>query len=112
MRVVTNWTNRPEQPLTKPFPATNGLFVAVRSGHFYSPNSWKPLEVTMYTRGLVHNRLFVSFRWNRFGFYIGWKVYGVDTDNQAMMPGIDDSDVFVGSVAIQGFTIRFSTSVQ
>lgn len=111
MNVATHWSNRPEQPPTSPFPVTDGWFVVVRSGDFYSPNSWKPLEVTMYSRGRVKNRPFVSWRRGRFGFYLGWKVYGVDTENQRAMPGINPEDVFDGSIAIQGCTIRFSSSV-
>lgn len=111
MNVTTHWTNRPEQPLTAPFPLTNGVFVAVRSGDFYSPDSWNPLEVRNYCRGQVRFRPFLSARRGRFGFYVGWKVYGVDTENQARMPGIKPEDVYPGSVALQGFTLRFSGSV-
>lgn len=96
------------QPLTSPFPLRNGVFVALRSGDFYSPDSWKVDEVTKYKRGTVRNRPFVSFRMGRFGFYVGWKVYGADTDNQRKMPGILPEDVYEGSVAMQGCTIRFT----
>ena len=97
-----------DQPLTSPFPLRNGVFVALRSGDFYSPDSWDVKKVSKYRRGKVRNRPFVSARCGRYGAYIGWKVYGVDTDNQRAMPGIFPSDVYPGSVAIQGCTIRFT----
>ena len=101
-----------DQPLTSPFPLRNGVFVALRSGDFYSPDSWDLAKVSKYRRSTVRNRPFVSVRSGRFGAYLGWKVYGVDTDNQRAMPGIFPSDVYPGSVAIQGCTIRFSGSVK
>ncbi len=100
-----------DQPFTKPFPLRNGVFVALRSGDFYSPDSWDITKVTRYKRDIVKNRPFLSLRCGHFGFYIGWKVFGVDTDNQRAMPGINPEDVYVGSVAIQGFTMRFSRNV-
>ena len=108
MRVIQHWQNRPEQPPTSPFPLTNGVFIAIRSGDFYSPDSWDPLKVTTYSRGWVNHRPFISVRFGKFGFYLGWKVYGVDTENQRSMPGIGSEDVYPGSLAIQGFTLRFT----
>lgn len=112
MKVVTHYSNRKNQPLTSPFPVTDGWFFAIRSGDFYSPNSWKTDEVTMFTRGKISRRPYLSYRRGRFGFYVGWKVYGVDTENQDLMPGIHDEDTYPGSVALQGCTIRFSTSIK
>ena len=112
MKVEIDYTNRPEQPLTSPFPLTDGVFFTVRSGDYYSPDSWDIMKVSSYDRGVVKNRPFLSARKGRFGFYIGWKVYGVDTDNQRAMPGIFPEDVYSGSVAIQGCTIRFSRNVK
>ena len=111
MHVTTIWTNRADQPQTTPFPITRGLFFTIRSGDFYSPDSWDFHKVTRYTRGYVRNRPFLSFRWGSFGFYIGWKFYGVDTYNQLAMPGINVEDVYPGSIAIQGFTVRFTTAL-
>ena len=97
-----------DQPLTAPFPLRNGVFIALRSGAFYSPDSWDVAKVSKFRRGKVRNRPYFSARAGRFGMYAGWKVYGVDTDNQRAMPGIAPSDVYPGSVAIQGCTLRFT----
>ena len=108
MNVTTNWTNRRAQPLTSPFPVTNGVFLAIRSGDFYSPDSWDVTKVTKYRRGKVRYRPFASIRFGRFGAYLGNKLYGVDTENQRAMPGINPEDVYSGSIALQGCTIRFT----
>lgn len=111
MKVTTVWTNRPEQPLTDPFPDTNGLFVTFRTGDLYSPDSWS--NTTQCYRTFVKwlPRPFVSFRYNKFGFYIGWKVWGCDTEKQLLQIGINPIEVYSGSVAMQGFTLRFTDSL-
>ena len=110
MDIITHWSNRPDQPLTKPFPATDGVFVAFRSGDLYSPDSWsKPTRC--YRTFASIPRPFLSFKWGRFGFYFGWKVWGCDTEKQLVQIGINPIEVYQGSVAMQGFTLRFSTSV-
>jgi hypothetical protein len=98
-------------PWTNPFPERTGFIFALRGGDYYSPDSWT--TPTDYTRGYMSYPIlpFFSARVGRFGFYIGWKVYGVDTENQRAMPGITDADVYDGSVAIQGFTLRFTSAL-
>lgn len=112
MNITTHFAYPAAQPLTSPFPVRNGIFFAIRSGDFYSPDSWDIKKVRDFRRGTVRYRPFFSARLGMFGAYIGWKVYGVDTDNQRAMPGIFPSDVYPGSVAIQGCTIRFSGSIK
>lgn len=111
MNVTTVWTNRPEQPLTKPFPATDGWLIALRKGDLYSPDSWA-LPTRCY-RTFVRwiPRPFIAFRRGSFGFYIGWKVWGCDTGKQLVQVGINPMEVYAGSVAMQGCTVRFSRAV-
>lgn len=51
---------------------------------------------------------FFTARWGRFGFYIGWKAFGVDSAAYKDFPGINAAEVFDGSVALTGFTARFT----
>lgn len=109
MNVTTHWANRPEQPLTSPFPVKGGWFVAVRSGDLCSPDDWeKPVHVR---RARVLFRPFLSYRRGSFGFYVGWKAYGADNEDLKSFPSINPHEVYVGSAALQGFTWRFSRSL-
>lgn len=95
-----------DQPLTSPFPLRNGVFVALRSGDLCSPDSWsKPVHVR---RAWVWLRPFISVRYGRFGAYLGWKVFGADGLHLLDFPSINQSEVYAGSVAMQGFTVRFT----
>lgn len=99
-------------PWTNPFPVANGFIFALRGGDVCSPDSWqKPTR--------VHRRFhdwpllpFVSARYGRFGFYLGWKVFGVDNEDLKAFPSINPAEVFDGSYAMQGFTWRFSRHIQ
>lgn len=109
MNVLTHLTNRADQPLTSPFPLRDGFFFALRSGDLCSPDSWKtPVRVR---RAYVRFRPFASFRRGSFGFYLGWKAFGVDNEDLKRFPAINPSEVYPGSVALQGLTIRFSRNV-
>lgn len=100
-----------DQPLTSPFPLRNGIFVALRSGDLYSPDSWQ--NTKHYTRQTnARWRPYFSARYGRFGFYVGWKTWGCDTEKQVNAPGILPEEVYKGSVAMQGCTARFSGKVQ
>lgn len=54
---------------------------------------------------------FLSVRVGRFGFYVGHKVFGVDSPAYTDWPGLSADEVFFGSQAVSGFTARFSTSI-
>lgn len=54
---------------------------------------------------------FFTCRWGRFGFYIGYKAYGFDSPAYLDFPGVHTWDVAEDSVALSGFTWRFSTKV-
>jgi hypothetical protein len=111
MQVTTVWSNRPDQPLTSPFPLTDGVFFTLRKGDLYSPDSWS--NPTRCYRTFVRwiPRPFLSFRRGSFGFYIGWKCWGCDTEKQLVQVGINPTEVYAGSVAMQGFTLRFTTAL-
>lgn len=51
---------------------------------------------------------FFSVRIGRFGFYIGWKVFGVDSPAYKDYPGVNPSEVYDGSQAFSGLTMRFT----
>ena len=108
MRVFSNhWPSN--QPLTSPFPIKDGIVLAIRSGDLCSPDDWKvPVRVR---RAYVYWRPFLSFRKGHFGFYIGWKVFGVDNEDLKKFSSINPSEVYVGSLAMQGFTWRFTTKL-
>ena len=96
-----------DQPLTSPFPLRNGVFVALRTGDLCSPDSWhKPVHVRR--AWLRIPRPFLSFRRGRFGFYVGWKVFGVDNESLKSFPSVNPAEVYAGSVAMQGCTLRFT----
>ena len=101
-----------DQPLTKPFPATDGWLLALRTGDLYSPDSWA--HTTRVYRSFVRwiPRPFLAWRRGKLGFYVGWKVWGCDTEKQIGALGIAEREVYPGSVAMQGCTMRFSTSVE
>lgn len=110
MNLTTHFSRPADQPLTSPFPVKDGWFFALRSGDFLSPDSWqKPVFVRRdYLR---MPRPFLSFRRGRFGFYVGWKAFGVDNEDLKKFPSVNPAEVYVGSVALQGFTLRFSANV-
>ena len=56
-------------------------------------------------------RPFFSVRVGRFGFYIGHKVFGVDSPAYLDYPGLSSKDVYEGSRAMTGFTARFTTKL-
>lgn len=54
---------------------------------------------------------FFSLRVGRFGFYVGHKVFGVDSAAYRDYPLVLPEDVYEGSRALSGLTCRFSTSI-
>lgn len=54
---------------------------------------------------------FLSVRVGRFGFYIGHKVFGVDSEKYKDFPLVAPEDVHFGSQTLSGFTIRGSRSI-
>lgn len=54
---------------------------------------------------------FLSLRAGRFGFYIGHKVFGVDSEAYRDYPLVLAEDVYKGSRALSGFTFRASGKI-
>lgn len=54
---------------------------------------------------------FLSVRLGRFGFYVGHKVFGVDSEAYLDYPLVFHDDVYSGSQALSGFTGRVSTRI-
>lgn len=54
---------------------------------------------------------FFTWRAGRFGGYMGYKAYGFDSAAYLDFPGVNSFDVYTGSVALSGFTLRFSRNV-
>jgi hypothetical protein len=111
---VFGWQSRKDQPLTSPFPVKDGFFFALRGGDVFAADNWKEPKWVSRSYWFVPLRFFLSYRRGSFGFYIGnAKVFGVDTDNQKEYIGLNPAkDIYVGSVAMQGFTWRFSRTVK
>lgn len=113
-------TSNDPLPWTNPFPTIDtddgipgedGFIWALRGGDVCSPDSWGlPVHVKRwYCRWPVLP--FFSYRRGRFGFYIGWKCFGVDNVALKGFPSINQAEVYDGSVALQGFTWRFSLNL-
>lgn len=124
MNVHTVWSSRtlartdeervafPErQFIKKPFPNTSGVWVMFNKGDLYSPDSWSTPTRCYRTMVRWLPRPYVALRWGRFGFYLGWKIWGCDTEKQLVQIGINAKEVYPGSMAMQGFTWRASRNV-
>lgn len=98
-------------PWTNPFPERDGVIWAFRGGDICSPDSWQsPTHVRRFWAPIPW-RPFFSYRKGRFGFYVGWKAFGVDGEHLKAFPSINPAEVYDGSYALQGFTIRFTNKL-
>ena len=109
------------QPWTNPFPAedtndgipgVDGFIWALRGGDVLSPDSWsKPTRVQRRYFWLPV-RWFFAFRKGRYGGYIGnGKVFGADGEQLKAFPSVNPAEVYPGSIAMQGFTWRFTNKL-
>ena len=95
---------------TAPFPENNGVKFRLLRGDLCSPDSWqKPAHVRR--AWLMIPRPFFSARIGRFGMYVGWKVFGADNEDLKKFPSVNPREVYQGSIAMQGCTIRFTGSL-
>lgn len=109
--VVFGYATDAREHWTAPYPAADGRKFRLLRGDLLSPDSWqKPIHVRR--AWLSIPRPFFSWRKGRFGFYIGWKVFGVDNEDLKKFPSVNPAEVYVGSIAMQGFTWRFTTKLQ
>lgn len=112
------WTNPfPERDTRDGIPGTDGFLWALRGGDLVSPvgltgSFFGPPPPAITRRWISRAVLpFFAARRGRFGFYVGWKAYGFDSPAYLKWPSITPADVFEGSIALQGFTMRFSGSL-
>lgn len=112
MRVEVRYRNDLERPLTDPLPELGGrrLIVRVYQGDycdpFLDPDGWfGPVPPVLLMRKILKCMPFIAWRWpfSQKGGYIGFKLYGVDSPNYALMLPVHE--VFPGSQACH-FSIR------
>lgn len=48
----------------------------------------------------------------RLGFYAGFKAFGADSDAYKDFPGVNPAEIHAGSVALSGFTLRFTNNLK
>lgn len=125
---VFGWASDPQEEWTAPYPRgwigfklrkLGGSLVSpdiasgeYRSGRSGEPKNWFNTVPTLVTVGYLPTprKWFFSVGIWKFGFYIGHKVFGVDSPAYRDYPGICNTDVYIGSQAMTGFTARFTTN--
>lgn len=127
---VFGYATDPEALWTAPFPeARVGFKARLLGGDLLSPDvssgamrpgreregrNWFTV-IPDTVRRAVHGKPrkpFVSVRVGRFGFYLGHKVFGVDSEAYRDYPLVRPEDVYDGSRAITGFTARMSFNLK
>jgi hypothetical protein len=108
MKVIRGYSTHPEQPLTKPFLSSNGLFIEFRGGDVCDPvqiglfgGKWfEPPYPKHVWRWFCRYPLlpFISWRLGGKGGYIGFKAYGADSP--AYKNWMNPDDVYDGSQAL------------
>ena len=123
---VTGFASDSESTWTSPYPparfgATFRLLrgdamrpdlsnVTMRPGREGEAPNWFNCIPVGVCRRVVWYRPFMALRVGRFGVYVGWKVYGVDSEAYYDYPSVRQTDVYVGSRALAG-SLRFTTSL-
>lgn len=111
MNVICHYKND-DQPLTSAYPAKNGVLVRFCSGNVLDPyfgNWFKEPYFKVIIRYFTTWRLpYFSFRLGRFGGYVGFQCYGVDSPQYLNF--LPAKDVYDGSLALS-LTIRLTTNV-
>jgi hypothetical protein len=112
---------------TAPYPEADGFKFRLLGGDMMSPWGWKLRPEATGGEPNFFNAIpertrrlyfripclpFLSVRRGRFGFYAGYKVFGVDSDAYKDYPGVHPSEVYEGSQAVSGFTMRFTSGLQ
>lgn len=105
------------EPLTKPYPSKTGVIVRVLGGNVVYPWGDGDWFAPPYFASVLKFFMpipimpFFSVRIGRFGFYIGAKVFGVDSPAYGNWM-CDPSDVYEGSMAMMLCSIRFTRGLQ
>lgn len=106
MKVGVIYRNDPERVLEDPVLEIGGRRFVFRvyegdyCDPFVDPDGWfGPTPPKILVRLRLSWMPFVAWRWpfTKRGAYVGFKLYGVDSENYRLM--LPDADVFVGSMA-------------
>ncbi len=109
--LVIGYATDSKDQWTAPFPEANGTKFRLLRGDLCSPDSWhSPVHVRR--AWITMPRPFFSARIGRFGMYVGWKVFGADNEDLKKFPSVNPAEVYAGSMAMQGCTIRFTSQLQ
>ena len=89
---------------------TDGTFRPGREGEHPNWFNFIPTYVRLDYFATPCNPFF-TIRMFSFGFYLGHKIFGMDSEAYKDYPGIKEEDVYVGSQALTGFTARFTNKL-
>jgi len=109
VRVKVFYRNDPERPLTDPLPEENGIVFRLVQGDvldpFFDPDGWFKPKKPLWTMRFwsVLPLPFFAWHWGRWTGYIGFKVYGVDSE--AYKSWLKPEEVYSGSQAMC-FSVR------
>lgn len=104
MKINVVYRNDPERPLTDPLPEQDGIVFRLVSGDvcdpWFDPDGWFEPDKPMFT--MKFNSIiplpFLAWKLGRWSGYIGFKVYGVDSEHYLWW--LSRRDVYVGSQAM------------
>ena len=104
MKIELLYSNRPEQSLSDPFPASNGFLFRLLKGDvcdpYLDPDGWfgpqKPAFTLRFWSSIPLP--YFAYRFGKRAGYIGFKAYGVDSEQYKGW--LSASDVYPGSQAL------------
>ena len=104
MNIIQTWRSDWDRPITDPLPERDGVVFRLTRGDvcdpWFDPDGWFGPSKPFYTlrfRSWVPLPFF-AWKWGRWMGYIGFKVYGVDSEHyRSWLP---ESDVYAGSQAM------------
>ena len=105
MKILRGLSTNRTQPATQPFPASSGFFFELRGGdilHPWGKGEWfkPPYFASIWRAWCAWCVLpFLSWRFGTIGGYVGFKVYGADSE--AYRHWMPEGDVYEGSQALQ-----------
>lgn len=115
MRVRVLWRSDPERPLTDPLPERNGIVLRFYAGDFChpilrAPDWFHPPWPERIIRRTLSFMPFIAWKIGPKGGYLGFKLYGVDSEAYLNWPGYTNAEVFPGSQACH-FSFRPFASI-
>jgi len=111
---VFGWRSNKNQDWTDPFPKENGVYLSFRGGDVIQPwfgNWFKEPYFKYVWHFFVKYPImpFLSWKFGRFGGYLGCKCFGVDAE--AYKHWMPDGWVYSGSRAIMLWSSRLTTKL-